>query len=184
MRAAGVGTMDGSARHDQFVERFVRSQDRIFAYIVTLLPNRADAEEVFQQTSLALWKKWRHYDPDRDFVRWACGMAHYEALTFLRKHAGKGRVALSDDVLEAVARDRLELSDVLEERRQALRRCLDRLRRDSRDLLERCYAGKDTIKQIAADLGRPPNVVYMMLKRLRRTLFDCVSVTLSGQGNS
>ena len=60
--------MDSSFQHDQFVERFVRSQDRIYAYVVTLLPNRADAEEVFQQTSLALWKKWRQFDPGRDFV--------------------------------------------------------------------------------------------------------------------
>jgi hypothetical protein len=41
------------SQHDQFVEVFVRSQDRIYAYVATLLPQRADAEEVFQlKTSL------------------------------------------------------------------------------------------------------------------------------------
>src|SRR5205823_5024329 len=107
--------------------------------------------------------------------RWACGMAHNEALMFRRKHTARGRVALSDDVLAAVARDRLDLHDLLDARRHALGQCLDRLQRDSRDLLERCYAGKDSIKVIAADLGRPPNVVYMTLKRLRRALFDCIN---------
>src|SRR5437764_12104285 len=111
--------MDQIGRQTEFVERLVRSQARVYAYIVTLLPNRADAEEVFQQTSLALWKKWRQYDPDRDFVRWACGMAHFEVRNFLRKHADKGRVFLSDDVLSEVAQTRLELYDVLEARRQA-----------------------------------------------------------------
>ena len=62
--------MEPSQQHDQFVERFVRSQDRIYAYVATLLPNRADAEEVFQQTSLVLWKKWRQFDPGCDIVRW------------------------------------------------------------------------------------------------------------------
>src|SRR3954471_3241602 len=100
------GAMDLARQHDQFAERFVRTQARIYAYVATLLPNRADAEEVFQQTSLALWKKWQQFDPGRDFVRWACGMAHYEALTFLRKHADRRRVALSEDVLSEVARDR------------------------------------------------------------------------------
>src|SRR3954447_5303900 len=133
--APAGGTMDAT-QHDQFVERFVRSQDRIYAYVATLLPNRADAEEVFQQTSLALWKKWQQFDPARDFVRWACGMAHYEALTFLRKHADKKRVALSEDVLSAVAADRLEMHDDLEARRAALRHCLDRLEREKRLLLE------------------------------------------------
>jgi RNA polymerase sigma-70 factor (ECF subfamily) len=176
--------MDASPQHDRFVERFVRSQDRIYAYVATLLPNRSDAEEVFQLTSLALWKKWRQYDPGRDFVRWACGMAHFEALNFLRKHADRGRVRLSDEVLSAVARDRLELHDVLEARRLALRHCLDRLSRESRELLERCYAGKDTIKQIAEELGQTQNALYMTLKRLRRALFDCINLTLTAQGLS
>jgi RNA polymerase sigma-70 factor (ECF subfamily) len=172
--------MDSSPQHEQFVERFVRSQDRIYAYVVTLLPNRADAEEVFQQTSLALWKKWQQFDASRDFVRWACGMAHYEALTFLRKQPDRGRIALSEDVLSEVAKDRLELHDVLEARRTALRHCLDRLKREKRHLLERCYAGKDNIKDIAAELGQSPNVVYMTLKRLRRVLFDCINLTVDG----
>src|SRR4051794_9938980 len=63
--------MESSWQQDQFVEQFIRSQGRVYAYIVTLLPNRDDTEEVFQQTSLALWKKWQEFDPTRDFVRWA-----------------------------------------------------------------------------------------------------------------
>jgi RNA polymerase sigma-70 factor (ECF subfamily) len=91
-------------------------------------------------------------------------------------------VALSEDVLSEVARDRLELHDVLEARRTALRHCLDRLKREKRQLLERCYAGTDSIKEIAAELGQSPNVLYMTLKRLRRALFDCINLTVSGQG--
>jgi len=175
--------MEPSSQQDQFVERFVRSQARVYAYIVTLLPNRDDAEEVFQQTSLALWKKWQEYDPARDFVRWACGMAHLEVCSFLRKHAGRARVDLSDDVLLEVAQVRLEIHDLLEARRHALLDCLGRLKRDSRELLERCYAGQDSIKQIAADLGLRPNSLYMTLKRLRRTLFDCINLRVAAEGN-
>jgi RNA polymerase sigma-70 factor (ECF subfamily) len=174
--------MDTSLRQDQFVERFVRSQDRIYAYVATLLPSRDDAEEVFQQTSLVLWKKWQQFDPGRDFVRWACGVAHHEVQNFLRKHAPRGRVYLSEDVLAEVAQVRLELHDVLEARRQALRQCLGRLRRGQRELLERCYAGTDSIKTIAAGLGQRPNVLYMTLKRLRRALFDCINRTLAAGG--
>jgi RNA polymerase sigma-70 factor (ECF subfamily) len=174
--------MDSAQQHEQFAERFVRSQDRIYAYVATLLPNRADAEEVFQQTSLVLWKKWQQFDAGRDFVAWACGMAHHEAQNFLRKHRDRGRVYLSDDVLAEVARARLDAHDVLEARRQALQRCLDELGPDNRALLERCYAGTDTIKAIAAELGKQPNMLYMMLKRLRRSLFDCVNRTLKTEG--
>jgi RNA polymerase sigma-70 factor (ECF subfamily) len=173
--------MEPGSQQDAFIEQFLRSQDRIYAYVVTLLPNRDDAEEVFQQTSLALWKKWQEFDATRDFVRWACGMAHLEVCTFLRKHAGRTRVNLNEDVLLEVAEARLQLHDVLEERRKALLECLGRLQRQSRELLERCYAGKDSIKQIAEDLGLRPNALYMTLKRLRRKLFDCISVRIAAE---
>jgi RNA polymerase sigma-70 factor (ECF subfamily) len=174
--------MDASQQHEQFVEQYVRCQDRIYAYVATQLPNRADAEEVFQQTSLVLWKKWQQFDLGRDFVAWACGMAHHEVRNFLRKHKARGRVYLSEDALEAVAQARLEAQDALEARRQALRHCLDRLEPGRRALLERCYAGPDSIKTIAEGRGQPPNVLYMTLKRLRRLLFDCVSRTLRAEG--
>ncbi len=169
-------------QHDKFVERFVRSQNRIYAYVTMLLPNRDDAEEVFQQTSLVLWKKRQQFDPNRDFVRWACGVAHHEVRSFLRKHAHKGRVYLSEDVLAEVAEVRLELHDVLEDRRRALRHCLAQLQQRERELLERCYAGTDSIKTIAEDLGQRPNALYMILKRLRRALFDCINRTLAAEG--
>jgi RNA polymerase sigma-70 factor, ECF subfamily len=176
--------MDDVPQHERFVERFVRSQDRIYAYLVTLLPNRTDAEEVFQQTSLVLWKKWQQFDPSRDFVAWACGIAHHEVRNFLRKHRDRGRIHLSEDVMEAVAQVRLELSDLLEERRLALRHCLDQLEPTNRALLERCYAGKDSIKTIAEGQGQRPNVVYMTLKRLRRALFDCINRTLTTEATA
>jgi RNA polymerase sigma-70 factor (ECF subfamily) len=89
---------------------------------------------------------------------------------------------LSDDVLAEVAEVRLELTDMLEARKRALRHCLDRLKRENRELLERCYVGPDNIKTIAADLGQPPNALYMTLKRLRRVLFECINRTLAAEG--
>jgi RNA polymerase sigma-70 factor (ECF subfamily) len=109
-------------------------------------------------------------------------MAHHEVQNFLRKHRDRGRVYLSDEVLAQVAQTRLDLHDVLEARRRALRQCLDRLKQGKRELLERCYAGQDSIKAIAAELGQPPNVLYMTLKRLRRVLFDCINRTLAAEG--
>jgi len=111
-------------------------------------------------------------------------MAHHEVQNFLRKHRDRGRVFLSEDVLAEVAQVRLGLNEVLEARRQALLLCLDRLGQGQRDLLERCYSGKDHIKTIAAELGQKPNVLYMTLKRLRRALFDCINRTLAGDGTA
>jgi len=165
-------------QHDRFVELFVRPQDRTYAYVATLLPNRADAEQIFQQTSLIRWEKWQQFNPSRDFVRWACGMAHHEVCNFLHKYADKRRVYLSDDVLAELAQARLDAHDLFEARCHALLECPERLKRSKHELLEWSY-GKYNIKTIASGLGQRFNVVYMILQRLRRILFHCIKRTLA-----
>jgi DNA-directed RNA polymerase specialized sigma24 family protein len=91
-------------------------------------------------------------------VAWACGIAHHEVRNFLRKHREKGRVHLSEDVLAEVAQVRLEVHDVLEARRRALPRCLDRLEQGQRELLERCYAGKDRSCVCCRTISHPPRL--------------------------
>ena len=80
----------------------VRNQQRVFAYIVSLVPNRADAEELFQQTCLTLWEHWERYDMSLDFVPWACGIAHNHVRNFLRKRQNS-QTQLDADVLEMLA---------------------------------------------------------------------------------
>ena len=91
-----------TARHEQFARAFVQYQDRVYGYIATMLPNRHDAEDVFQQTSLILWQKWEQFDPERDFLSWACGIARNEVRNFLRRH-GRARVVLSERLMDELA---------------------------------------------------------------------------------
>ena len=41
-----------NSRDDQFTERHVECQSGLYRFIATLVPNRADAEELFQEASL------------------------------------------------------------------------------------------------------------------------------------
>ncbi|MFN5198325.1 MAG: sigma-70 family RNA polymerase sigma factor, partial [Planctomyces sp.] len=91
-----------STQHQQFAERVVRNQQRIFRYIVSLVPNRADADELFQQTCLTLWESWERYDMSLDFVPWACGIAHNHVRNFYRKRQNS-QVHLDADVVEMLA---------------------------------------------------------------------------------
>ena len=91
-----------SHRQEQFARAFLQYQDRLYGHIVLMLPNRHDAEDVFQQTSLILWKKWDEFDWGGDFLAWACGIAHNEVRNFLR-HRGRDRLVLSDKLLDDLA---------------------------------------------------------------------------------
>jgi RNA polymerase sigma-70 factor (ECF subfamily) len=165
-------------KHDQFVELYVRNQNRLYRYVVTLVPNRADAEELFQQTNLTLWKLWDRYDTRRDFVRWACGIAHNHVRNFLRKKENQ-QVLLSEEIIGQLAQERLDNEDLLEDRRAALAGCLEKLPHRQRSLVERCYSGERTIRAVAETEGRTPNVIYKLLRKIRALLYDCITEALA-----
>ena len=164
-------------RHAQFAELFVRNQNRVYRYILSLIPDRSQAEDLFQQTSLTLWETWERYDPELDFVRWACGIAHNHVRNHFRKRPGP--LALSDDVLDRLGRRRLEQDGVLEDRRRLLESCLAELPERHRFLIDRAYGGSRTMDDIAHEEGQTPNALYKLLRRLRVVLHECVSRKLA-----
>jgi RNA polymerase sigma-70 factor (ECF subfamily) len=172
-----------AARHQQFAERMVRNQQRVFRYVVMLVPNRADAEELFQQTCLTLWENWERYDAALDFVPWACGIAHNHVRNFLRKRQNR-QVTLEADVVDLLAECRAEYPAGDDDKLAALRLCLQRLPADNRALVEAYYGGR-TVDELAAGRSATPNAVYKLLHRLRQSLHECVTHRLAaGLGDS
>lgn len=165
-------------KHRQFAERLVRNQQRVFRYVVSLVPNRADAEELFQQTCLTLWECWERYDPALDFFPWACGIAHNHVRNFRRKRE-HAQVQLQGDVLELLAQRSLELRQREDGRLAALQDCLAELTDRNRNVIEGYYGGR-TVQEIANQCSMSPNAIYKLLDRVRRALHDCVSFRLTG----
>ena len=109
-------------KHNQFAELFIRSQGRLYAHIAMMLPNKSDAEDIFQQTSLILWRKWDQYDPSRDFLGWACGIARNEVRNFLRRRGD--HMILDSEMMERLADMHLQHGELLDQRRQLLAECV------------------------------------------------------------
>jgi len=161
---------DGS---DRFVSLFTAAHPRVYGFILSLLPDRAQADEVMQETSLVLWRRFEEFDADRDFVRWACGVA----INLVRKHRrerARRPVPFGDDTLERIVSARQQHADLLETRRRLLGECIAKLSESDRKLIQTCYEPATTFKQAAERLGRPANTVYKAIKRIRLALFECV----------
>lgn len=158
---------------DQFMERFVAAQSQVYGYIAMLLPNRADADDLFQQTSLVLWRKRDRYDPSRQFLSWALGIAHNEIRNFLRRADRRG-AHLSEPLVEKLAETRQAAAQRLDAQIGRLAECMDRLTPEQRELIEQCYMGAKPIKLIAAERCVEPPVLYKRLDRIRWTLMDCI----------
>src|SRR5215510_5949317 len=122
----------------RFVQLFAQHQRGIHAYICTLVPNRVDADDVMQETSLVLWRKWEEFDHNRDFIRWACGIAFNEVLK-LRRRVATRRCYFNEELLAQLSAEAIEQSDALELRQAALTGCMKKLGPRDRELIERRY---------------------------------------------
>jgi RNA polymerase sigma-70 factor, ECF subfamily len=162
------------ARVDEFMRLFTAHQGRLHAFVMSLIPNWADADEVLQQTNLILWRKFDEFQPGTNFFSWASRIAHYKVRDF-RKIKSRERVTFGDEVFDAVAKETLQLSDELEERQAALTKCLAKLTTQQRGILRLRYEESQSIDCVANSVGQSADAVYKTLSRIRRALFDCIT---------
>jgi RNA polymerase sigma-70 factor (ECF subfamily) len=179
----GDETAGGPAKVKPFLRLFLQNERRLYAFILTLLPNRADAEDVLQEASLVLWDKFDAAHPPLDFAAWGCRIAYFKVLDF-RKKRQRSRVLFSQALLERLAETAIEQAATLQldERREALADCIAKLRPRDRDLLSRRFAEGATVQSTAAQVGRSADAVYKALAKVRQALFDCVTRTLAMGG--
>jgi RNA polymerase sigma-70 factor, ECF subfamily len=156
-----------------FNELFLRHQKDVFAYILTLAPDRNDAADVYQQTCLALLEKQADYDPGRPFFAWACGFALNEVRRFRRAHH-RERTQLSDAVIESLASVQSKSAPQIETQLDQLMGCLDSLPVEKRETLIECYAHRGGMRDLAMRLALDPNTLYKRLERIRKVLMDCM----------
>jgi RNA polymerase sigma-70 factor (ECF subfamily) len=158
----------------EFAENLRLHQTQLFGFIYSLVRDFNDADDLFQQTSLVLWRKFEEFDPARSFVAWACGVARFEVANFLRDRH-RQRLYFSDDLSFLMIDVQAELErEHLEERRVALAECMKKLGERDQEILQNCYGGTDRIPEVARRWNRSTQSIHNTLRRIRRALYDCV----------
>lgn len=166
--------------YEEFLHRFTRDRERIFAFVCSLVPRLADAEDVFQKCSLVLWRKFGEFERDESFLAWACGVARFEVCNH-QKTIGRDRLHFDEDLVHQLALHRIESLSDYDDRISALRSCLKGLSEEQRRLLDAAYGRGETVKQFAQATGSAVQTLYNRLGRLRRQLFDCIQNRLASQ---
>lgn len=157
----------------RFVRLLATCQRRLFLFALSLLHDFNEAEEVVQSASVVLWKKFDEFTPGTDFAKWASRVVYFEVLKRREEQANR-LLPLRPEVLETLAEEATGLLDEADRRREALERCLARLRtRDRRLVIERYRDGNDTAT-LARRHGRSVEAVRRALHRLRMALLACI----------
>src|SRR4051812_6704902 len=167
---------------EEFARLFCRNARRIYGFIMTLVFNHHDAEEVFQNTNVVLWNKFADFEPGSNFFAWASRIAYYEVLS-LMKQQRRSRT-FSDEALELLANEAVAMSDRSTERYEALEDCLARLNPPDRELLQERYYNQRPPKQIAASHSKSVHAIYRALSRIHNVLLSCVERSMKEDGGA
>ena len=150
------------------------ARDDVYAYVVTLLRDRAAAEDVTAQAFERAFRKARSYDPGKGGARaWLFGIARHAALDELRRR--KRTATLAAEPADATAAAPDEAADTAL-RRAALRAALATLPPRERELIAlKFHAGLDNA-ELAAVLGigvsNAGTQLHRAMTKLRRAVDD------------
>lgn len=167
------------ASHDDFLRLYLAAQDDLRAYLAAAVRDWSRADDLMQDTALALWHAFERYDPQRPFGAWARGVAMhmlYKEWDRVRRGPRAVDPATAILLLDAFART----DEPHEDRRlDALRRCLETVDARTRELLAQRYADDLGPEAIAARTGNGLEAVKKALTRAKSRLAACVDRRLA-----
>lgn len=166
--------MDDAEHQQQFVLQLTECQNRIYAYIFSMLGDHTRASDVLQETNLVLWKRAKDWSYGAPFLPWAFVIARFQVLASLRDRS-RDCCLLDSELIETLSQDIAAESSRLEETRDALRECLTRLTEQNRNLIKLRYEHGKSIISISEALQRSAESVKVTLLRIRRRLHACVT---------
>lgn len=170
-------------RLEQIAGLWTRSQPAVAAYLASLVYDHHDAEDLLQRTAMAAIRKFADFDENRSFTSWVVGIAHIEVLQYRREKSRDTRLFFSDDALQALAQAHQDIeADADVDVRNALGRCMQRLRGRSKRVVELFYRDGKKLDAIAEHLSVARGTVGSILHRSRKALRECVSHELSQRG--
>src|SRR5690242_6511707 len=170
---------DKNAAQQRFLSLFLRSEREVFRYVAALVPNVADAEDIVQQTALALWEKLDAYDPTQPFTPWACRFALNKTRQWIERRQ-RWQALLEGGLAEELAQRREALRPEIETRLRHLEGCLNKLPAERRSLVEGYYYRRDGIEKLAEETGRSVAATYKTLQRIRHALQSCIEIAAKG----
>jgi RNA polymerase sigma-70 factor (ECF subfamily) len=151
----------------------LRHRVPLFAYLRVIVRDPGLAEDLFQEVSIVLLRRWEEFGGVRDFWALARETARRQALAELRRR-GRNPLTISSASLDAVDRSFEGAVEEIPARREALRQCLKKLPPFWRELVKLRYWMNLPVSAVAERLVRSQNTISVTLNRIRSRLADCV----------
>jgi RNA polymerase sigma-70 factor (ECF subfamily) len=150
-----------------------RYQNRLYRYLLRMVRQTPDAEDLFQQTWVRVAERIRQYDPQRNFDGWLFSVARNLAIDHLRRvRPDSLDEPISSDIegetkaSRLVSKERPAVEGILErERAGQLEAAMDELPVSYREVLTLRFEEEMKLEEIAQVLEIPLSTVKTRLRR-------------------
>ena len=173
--------LDNISKKPHFVRLLTENYYQIHSFILSMVLNKTEAEDILQNTFVYMWEHFGDYRPGTSFLSWAVTIAKFQVLTYWKTKT-RSKAHFSETALDLIAIENVRLSTQMDEQYEALQKCLKKLPEKELDFLKKRYMQGSSVKKIADDLGVSLNVVYKRLSKIKGILLDCVRQIITSQG--
>lgn len=170
-------------RLDEFVRLLTEHDRGVLLFILSLVPNWDNAEEIHQETNVKLWQEFSRYQTGSDFGKWARTVARYQVLAF-NKREQRDWLRMDQQSIDLVEAKVATVVDRGKTRLAVLMECVKELNAYGRRLVRLHYTAGRKIKDIASELDYSSDAVYKALQRVRVELRRCVDRKLGERGRA
>lgn len=172
--------VDSNERNQRFMRLYLGIQRHLHGYVLSMVPSPTDADDIVQNTVATMLSEFDGFKPGTDFVAWALTVARYQILTYYKQKKTTQR-RFSEIALEAIQDVSESISKQEDRRREALDKCLEKLKEKERKILYFRYEMGATLRTVAERMDLNINTLYSVLSRIHISLLTCIDKNISSQ---
>jgi len=167
--------------YEHFTRLLLANQRRLYGFILSLVPNLTDADDIFQDTVLVMCRKFEGLRLKSSFLAWGLSIARHKIIKF-REKQNRSLILFTDEAFKIIMDRSDSILSNMDQRVKALENCLTKLVEPDRELIKMRYEEGLAIKDIAIEIGRPVQGMYKVFTRLHNALRLCIRKTMSMWG--
>lgn len=166
---------------NNFLQLLLKNQRRIYAFILGMVPDPNDIDDLFQETVLLMWSKFDTYQPGTSFSAWGVTIAKYHILSAHKKRVRHRRHFTP--AVQHLLMERLGSHvEHLDERVEALKHCVKKLSDSDYEMIQMRYEKDMPVPSIADCLKKSVSSTYKRFSLIHELLQRCVQRSLSSKG--
>jgi RNA polymerase sigma-70 factor, ECF subfamily len=150
---------------------FNRHRVRVFRFILRFVRDEAGAEDVLADVFFDVWRHAASFEGRSSVSTWLLSIARFKALSHARQ---RGDAPLDEQAAAEIAdeADDPETGVAKRDKRAVLRRCLEKLSADHREIVDLVYYHEKSVEEVAQIVGVPAATVKTRLFYARRNLSE------------